>query len=354
MCKVSRKLILLSSPFTRRANLAAALGAACIAGPAAAMPEDTFPQGRTRADVLSWLAGNSDLNPDSVVSMTDELVAAVAVRQDGRGVGGSTRLTLREEVINPDAAAAWGGRSMQLDLDLDCSRRRVMLGVRRVYARPNLQGSVRITRSDTAWTEAPHDTVIDDVARFACAPQPPTQLAAAQPARPAESMSLAGATAATTVTIAIPSATSVAVVATGDVTPPASPREAQKAPADQSVVMHNPFAAAEARGPALKPPQANPAARPVQEAATPTRPPEFAVQIAAAASADLARDSWRALKAKVPDLVGPRTFAVEPVSAKGRTVFRALLLGFNSREEAAALCDALRGQAMDCVLREMR
>jgi hypothetical protein len=280
---VSRKLFLLSSSFTCRANLAAVLGAACIAGTAAAMPEDTFPQGRTRADILGWLAGNSDLKPDSVVAMTDELVVAVAARQDGRGVAGSTRLTLREEVIDPAAAAVWGGRSIQLDLDLDCSRRRILLGVRRVYARPNLQGSALITRSDTAWTEAPHDTVIEDVARFACGAQTPAQLAAAQPAPSVHAS-------------------------------------------------------------AAEPPAAAPAAR----------LPDFAVEIASVASADLARDRWRALKARVPDLVGSRTFAVEPVSANGRTQFRALLLGFSSRDEAAALCKALRDQSLECVLREMR
>src|SRR6185312_13159524 len=98
------------------------------------------------------------------------------------GVGRSTRLTLREEVINPDAAAAWGGRSIQLDLDLDCSRHRAILGARRIYARPNLQGSARITRSADAWVPVPSDTVIDDVAKVACAPPAPAQLADAQPA----------------------------------------------------------------------------------------------------------------------------------------------------------------------------
>jgi hypothetical protein len=53
-------------------------------------------------------------------------------------------------------------------------------------------------------------------------------------------------------------------------------------------------------------------------------------------------------------LVGPRTFAVEPVEAKGRTLYRALLLGFASPDEAAAVCKELRSQSVDCILRAMR
>jgi len=445
---VSRSVLLLSSTFASRVGLAVSLAVACFAGTAAATPEDTFPQTPTRAEILRWLTGNSDLSPEAVVTMTDEVVVAIAARQDGRGVGRSTRLTLREEVINPDAAAAWGGRSIQLDLDLDCSRHRVILGARRIYARPNLQGSARITRSDNAWSEVPPDTVIDDVARSACAPQQPAQLAAAQPAParppatepppavgaqppvrlaaadpapppepsapaeapPAAPIRLAAANpqsgkvvtseppaapaplrpspapaeapppseapvqvaaadpasgkmvafdppstpvappapAATAVTIAAPSGTSVAVVGAA----PASPAATQVVLADQTVVVHNPFAAAAAQESAKGP--ARPAARPAPAAAPAGRPPEFAVQIAAAASADLARDSWQSLKAKLPSLVGPRTFAVEPVETKGRTLYRALLLGFASPDEAASVCKELRSQSVDCILRQLR
>jgi hypothetical protein len=65
-------------------------------------------------------------------------------------------------------------------------------------------------------------------------------------------------------------------------------------------------------------------------------------------------DSWQSLKARLPDLVAPRAFAVEPVSDKGRTVYRALLLGFTSPDEAAALCKVLRGQSVDCTLRQLK
>jgi hypothetical protein len=396
-----------------RAGLAAGLSAACFAGTAFARPEDTFPQAPTRAEILRWLTGNSDLNPEAVITMTDELVVAITDRQDGRGVGRSTRLTLREEVINPDAAAAWGGRSIQLDLDLDCARHRVILGARRIYARPNLQGSARITRADNAWSEVPPDTVIDDVARSACAPQQPGQLAATQPApaktpaaAPVQLAAAAPAPApapppeppaaappafdappppaparlaaadppsgkvvafdppaapvapaapnATTVTLAAPSATSVAVITPAPVSSP------QPEP-DQAVVVRNPFAVAEAEGPARAPAAQGEAsdlirtpARPTPAAVLPARPPEVAVQIAAVASADLARDSWQSLKAKLPSLVGPRTFAVEPVEAKGRTLYRALLLGFASPDEAASLCKELRSQSVDCILRQLR
>jgi hypothetical protein len=358
------------------ASLAAGLA---FAGSAAAAVEDTFPREATRAEILRWLAGNSDLNPDSVVTMTDELVVAVTSRQDGRGVGRSTRLTLREEVINPDAAAAWGGRSIELDLDLDCPRHRVILGARRVYARPNLQGAVRITRPDNAWADVPGDTVIGDVERVACSSRP-TQFAIAPPASdpataaapaapapasPAPQGQTAEAAQAPAPSPQVPdpppaaapqiaaaepapapqagaSATVAARPASGVAVVKAAP-ELQKAAAP--AVTHNPFVdtVAPARGPA-----------PRTAAAPPQRLADYAVQIAAAVSADLARDSWLSLKARLPDLIGPRTFAVEPVSANGRTLYRALLLGFATPREAADLCKTLRSQSIDCILREMK
>jgi hypothetical protein len=169
------------------------------------------------------------------------------------------------------------------------------------------------------------------------------QIAAAEPPSPkvvSFDPPAAPAPAATTVTIAAPSATSVVIV--------------DNPPADQAVVVHNPFAAPEAQGPAAKESPAKAASQPAQAAAPASRPPEFAVQIAAVASAKLARDSWQALKAKLPDLVQPTTFAVERVSDNGRTLYRALLLGFSSSEEAAALCKKLRSQSVDCILRQMR
>jgi hypothetical protein len=325
--------------------------------------------------------------------MTDEVVVAITENQDGRGLNGSTRLTLREEVINADASATWGGRSIQLDLDVDCPRHRVMLGVRRIYAKPNLQGSVLVTRSDAAWTEAPPDTVINDVVRAVCAPQAPARLASAQVEPPVPSVLTAAAkplpaAQAPPADAAAPAPPAPGRIAAADPAPAPPPPKPDTAPAaappprpidvaaadrpaapapptvtsapsvtpqvasaDQSVMVHNPFSGAVAK---TAGPVAKPAAR-VAAAPVPTpRTAEFAVQIATVASAGLAMDSWQSLKSRLPALVAPRTFAVEPVSDNGRTLYRALLLGFASPDEAAALCKALRGQSVDCTLRQMR
>lgn len=366
---MSRKMPLLSWSFTPGANLAAILASACVAGAAAA--QDTFPQAPTRADVFRWLAANSDLSAGAVVAMTDEVVVAIADRQDGRGMDGSIRLTLREEVINADAAATWGGRSMQLNLDLDCSRHRVVLGARRIYVRPNLQGSVRLTRSDDAWTEAPSGTVVDDVVRAVCEPQlaqaqarpaPAAEAAAAGPppvAATSPANAAAAAPASPVLTAAAEPAPELGPPASGAAlvtVQPAQPiklAEADPPPvaADRSVVVHNPFANPAASRQSLA---ATPAPRAVTAIPSAPRPPDFAVQIATVTSADLARDDWQSLKAKFPDLISPRTFAAEPVSADGRTLYRALLLGFASQDEASALCKALRSQSVDCTLRQLK
>lgn len=88
------------------------LAAACLAERAGA--EDTFPQAPARADILSWLAANSDLKADAVVAMTDEVVAAITDRQDGPGPDGSRfprpeRAAYRALLLgfaSPDEAAA--------------------------------------------------------------------------------------------------------------------------------------------------------------------------------------------------------------------------------------------------------
>ena len=382
---MSLKMLLLSSSFSSRANLAVILVSACLGATTTARAEDSFPQTVARAEVLRWLAANSDLNINAVAAMTDEVVVAITDRQDGRGVDGSIRLTLREEVISPDAAATWGGRSVLLDMDLDCSRPRVMLGVRRIFASPDLQGSVRLSRADSAWTEAPPGTVIDEVVHAVCAPRPPARFATAQAdgAAPplqtaaAEPSPAANAPPAETSARSPPAPVKIATASPPPPQPPAeappprpapvaavppetatAPREGSPAPVaaparpvDRSVMVHNPFAgmAANASAPAAKP------APPAAAAAAPSpRSAEFAVQIATVASADLAMNSWQSLKARLPDLVGPRTFAVEPVSDKGRTVYRALLLGFASQDEATALCRTLRSQSVDCALRQLR
>ena len=375
------------------------LGLASLAATPAAAVEDTFPREATRAEILRWLAGNSDLMPDTVVTMTDELVVAITAREDGRGVGRSTRLGLREEVINPDAAAAWGGRSIQLDLDLDCERHRVILGSRRIYARPNLQGGVRITRSDNAWAEVPADTVIDDVARAACAS--PGEIASANAAQPVEVASAestaapapapkASPPAATApvhvrppqtadakalakaqakakavppaqsvqVAAAAPPSTSMTVVGAEPAAPAEDAPELKKAPAEGAMV-HNPYLDRTAGS--QDPPAKSPAALPAMPASllvlapgAAQKPADYAVQIAAAATPALAHNAWQALKAKLPKLVGARTFAVEPVMSNGHTLYRALVQGFASRDEAAEACKTLRGQSIDCILRQLK
>ncbi|MGZ3366095.1 MAG: SPOR domain-containing protein [Caulobacteraceae bacterium] len=326
------------------------LAAACVAATAASATEDTFPSESTRVEILKWLAGASDLAPESVLIVTDDLLVAITARADGRGADRSTRLTLREEVISRDAATALGGRSIQLELDLDCTNHRVIVGARRIYEHPNLQGSVRITRSDNAWVATPADTVIDEVARAACSPQAPAPLIAAQAVANASPPVLDTAPAGASTAQPQPASLPASLPAPAPSPPPAP--ELRTVSADPPAVLHNPSesSGAPARGPA---PRSEPAPRSAP-AASAQRPAEYAVQIAAVDNADLAHDVWQTLKARLPDLIGPRTFAVEPVSTRGRTEYRALLLGFASASEATALCKTLRSRSVDCVLRQMK
>ncbi len=275
--------------------------------------------------------------------VTDDLLVAITARADGQGAepGRSTRLTLREEVIDPEPRHDPGrpGRS-ELTLDLDCSGHRLIVGARRIYDRPNLQGSVRITRSENVWVQTPADTVIDEVARAACSPQPPAPLTEIQPV--AASSRQASDTAAER----------AAAAQAQPAAPPAPAPELRKVSADPPAALHNPSPGG--GGQNADPRTPGPSRRLSAPLGGAALPAQFAVQIAAVANADLARDAWQSLKARLPDLIGPRTFAVEPVSGQGRTQYRALLLGFSSSNEAMTLCKTLRSRSADCVLRQMK
>ena len=74
-------------------------------------------------------------------------------------------------------------------------------------------------------------------------------------------------------------------------------------------------------------------------------PPPHFLQIAAASSEPLAREALAKIKRKVTP---PLSSAVRSVVVDGKTFHRALVIGFQTRAEAQAFCDGLKG---DCFVR---
>lgn len=135
----------------------------------------------------------------------------------------------------------------------------------------------------------------------------------------------------------VPSAAPVAAV------PPARPIPAPvQQPVVQPVAPPRPAPAPVAAAPATPRP-----------AATTTPPPTSTaqVQIGAFSSSGLADDGWNEIARLMPGQMAGKTKRVEPVTADGKTLYRAAVGGFTSRQEAAAFCEALKSRSRACLVR---
>jgi len=117
---------------------------------------------------------------------------------------------------------------------------------------------------------------------------------------------------------------------------PAAPATARPAPTA-------PVAAASTPAPVALTPSA-----PVTPAAAPSGGGSASVQIGAFSSDAIANSELARTRGAVPGGVGVR---VEPVQRNGATLYRGLVTGFASREEARAYCAQLQASARSCLVR---
>lgn len=133
-------------------------------------------------------------------------------------------------------------------------------------------------------------------------------------------------------------------------TPAAAPTPAP-APVVQPVA---PTPAAPRQQPTPRPEPA-PVARPAEPApARDTVPPPTStaqVQIGAFSSSALADAGWNEVAGLVPGQMAGKTKRVEPTTADGKTLYRASVGGFASRQDAVAFCDALKARGRACLVR---
>lgn len=287
-----------------RLRLIAALTLLTAPAPAYARQADgDYPQGQGQEALIAWLEGRTNIAPASVVSVTPELVVALAGKTLPSTSGGPLRLTLREEVIAASYAPTVGGRSSLMSLEIHCEERRVRMDERRLYPGPNLSGLPQVSGPSAAWVRIPDDSIMDDVARAACGPDYrwPLRTVAVEPPTP-------------------------------DVVFEPEPVVADRQP-EISLV-------------------SAPAMLPGVEPALPEGP-VFAVQIGAYDSAELAEAAWRKLSAERPVLVEGLGFETRPVRVRGRDYLRGLVRDFKSPEETAAFCTAIAGTDYGCIIRPL-
>jgi hypothetical protein len=154
-----------------------------------------FPTASDLPTVAAWLRAQTDADLGAVVGVGEESVFILEATRDTT-TPPAIRATVRQEVINPEFAAALGGRSAVMVGDVDCERRRVFQRALDLYAGNNKQGAVRRLGAASDWQDVPPGTFMDNVVAAVCEPDyvpifPSGQVAAA-PAAPIPPVAVLG------------------------------------------------------------------------------------------------------------------------------------------------------------------
>lgn len=308
----------------------------------------------------------SGLPAAAVVYVKSDLV--VAIRNRGTPVAGGgviEGVVLQGEVISDEAERVIGYRSMRSTVNVDCVRRRDLVVKMTVFSEPQAKGVAINRQVPGGWVQPSPDAYLGRVLRAVCGPA--QQVEAAPTPEPAKPVKATPAKAVPSKPAAKPAKGAPAKVAelAPDPPPAGPPVPAEEAPMRTAVdARERPTAQAPAAVPAPPvAPSVEAASRPalalrplapaaVREAtakpvlaAKPKTAGKVAVQIAAASSEPLAREALAKIKRKVTP---PLSSAVRSVVVDGKTFHRALVIGFQTRAEAQAFCDGLKG---DCFVR---
>jgi hypothetical protein len=283
-------------------------GSVLATGSAAAQggeaPPVTYPAALDRESLAAWLRKETDIDPDSVVAVTPDSVVAVL---QSRIVEGGVAMIVRGEVLTAQAVARDKVASWHETVQVDCAAGRIRQGVTTGYAARNLLfdgGPIR--EADKAWSKPLPGDPLDQIRRAACEKDFRGPLTAGAPPPPAK--------------------------------PPTAAAEPQPQPSQKK------------EPPKLQAPKPAPAAAsPLQAAPTAMAP--VSVQIAAAGGEDEAAGLLARLKVRQPQAMGGLDTRVVKAQVKGKTVFRALVVGFDGHAAAVKFCQDLKAAKQDCFVR---
>ncbi|MBT9472817.1 MAG: SPOR domain-containing protein [Pseudomonadota bacterium] len=316
-----------------------------------------FAQGAAaEAGDASWSAverraiAASGLPRASVVSVKPDMV--IAIRNRGTpSVGGGVieGVVLQGEVVSSDAAQIMGYRSMQSMVNVDCVRRREMVVKMAVFSEPKGKGQVVNRQTPGGWVQPSPGAYLSDVMGDICGSGPRVAAAAPTPAAPARRATVAATPPKRpAVTASVPAAAPVverARPAPDEDRPFRTSIDARLARAGAPAATPPPLrpeipwpvADKPAPKPALKPAPAKPAA-PKPAPAKPKTPGKISVQIAASSTESQAREALARVRGKVS---APLSTSVRSVTVDGKVFHRALITGFQTRDEAQAFCARL-------------
>jgi hypothetical protein len=324
----------------RAAVILAILGAA-TAAMAQPIAYPSFARGRSFTAAARWLEREASIPRRDVIAVADGL-AFIATPQTDQTVAGLPT-PVHVEALDAEAWKRLGGRSAMLFVDADCAARKATLRSADLYVGANLLGEARRGLAPDALPILP-----DALSRLAlglCAragtPLPPPPAAPPAP--------LAVASAAPQPARSAPEPPAVpAPRPARPVPPPSQPKPA--VPAVVAAPTRPTVRALALRGPVEPSPPPPVVAAAAVQAEAPAAAPT--VQIGAFGSTESAMVALRDLTAAMPKLFAGKLQRLEPMSAQGGMVYRAVVTGFRSAPEAAAFCRTLVATGRACLVRD--
>lgn len=266
--------MLQANTVTARKILAACLGGFVLAGPPAGLAMSPPSTAHAGGTLPASMAASASSKPDVDVAIRDAGTAAN---------GGVAGVALQGEVTNEPAAQSLGYRSMTSIVDVDCASRRHRVLQLQEYEGHNLTGAERVLIQNGQWARPPTRDYMSSVISTLCGSKP-------------------GMTASS------------------------SPRLTTSAAAPPSQAAAPTTAAAAASGTTSSPALAQ------AERAAPGR--LVALQVGAFRTDLAARDRLRRTEPLPPGLGAQ----VRPMLVGDTHYYRALVIGFASRSEAATYC----------------
>lgn len=329
------------------------IAGAVLAQSAAAEPADASWSATERRAIAA-----SGLPHASIVSVKRDMV--IAIRSRGTpSVGGGVidGVTLQGEVVSADAAQIMGYRSMQSTVNIDCVRRREMVVKMTVFSEPKGKGQAVIRQAPGGWVQPSPGAYLSDVMGDICGSAPRVAAVSPTAAAPARRAVVAAtppkrplATAPDPAPAPVverarpapdedrPFRTSIdarlarAGAPTSTSPPPPPPPSPPLRAEIPRPVTDKPEPKA-----ALKPAPAKPVA-PKPAPAKHATPGKVSVQIAASSTEGQAREALAKVKGRVS---APLSTSVRSVTVDGKVFHRALITGFQTRDEAQAFCARL-------------
>ncbi|WP_374570837.1 SPOR domain-containing protein [Phenylobacterium sp.] len=308
---------------------------AAMAGAAWAQQAVVLPSSLDRNTLVAWLQANTNLDPNSVISVSPaNVIGVMAVNRTDAPSGSVFRAQIRSEVISAETIGETGNYSWAADVEVDCQSRKGKVNRILDFPLRNLRGPPREAGGSAEWVSPPSGTHLFTVVSAVCdqgfrRPLAPVQQLAQAPQQQPQLQAQAQPQPRPQAPIAPPPVQQA---------PASAP---QPAPARQ---------AAPSPAPAMRPPVAAPAPQPPRPVAPGPRSP-VAVQIGASDSEAGAIKALQSAAARFGDRLAGTSFATVKVDVGGRTLYRALVHGFPTSGDAQGFCAAYKASGHDCFVR---